>query len=848
MSPILWKSSIRYMVRHPWQIILAVIGVALGVAIVVSVDLARESANYALKLSTETIAGKSTHQITGPPGGLMEDVYLKLRMDGKIRPIAPVLEGYGISSSSGKTFHIMGIDFFADRPFRPYFTSRSISGINISPLFTEPGTVLLSSEISEEMNLKEGDRLEIKVGGIRNNIKIIGIITPENDLSRESMKNLIITDMATAQELLNKRWRLSWIDLIIPEGYEGEKLLSYIRDKLPQGYKIIPSGSKSYGMANLTRAFNLNLISLGLLALIVGMFLIYNTMTFTVVQRRTIIGMLRAVGVTRREIFNLIIGEALLIGFIGTMAGLLLGIILGKGMVKLVTRAINDIYFVLTVTGVKIAFTSLIKGSLLGIIASFIAAFVPAIEATSSPPRSVISRSAAEKNLHNMLPWITITGIILMITASVLLLLPYKSLILSLISLFTIILGFTLTIPYFTVILVKLINPVMGYIAGITGKIASRGIGTSLSRTSVAIAALTVAVAITVGVSITVGSLRLTVETWMKTLLRADIYITPPTLVYAQTELALKEELVNEFCSVPGIMELVLYRGVMINTPKGLIQLVAMNIDPKRNEAFRFKEGNIEEIWPVFDNEDGVIISDPYAYRYDTKLGDFITLPTDRGEKSFKVAGIFYDYSADLGVVIMHRKTYEKYWNDKSISSIGIYKKPEADLDKILIELQKRAGQEEILIHSNMSLRETTLAVFDRIFKVTEVLRLLAMIVAFVGVLSSLMALQLERTKELAVLRANGMTPREIWAIITLQTSIIGLISGLLAAFLGVIMASVLIYVINRQSFGWSMEMHLTWKVFIEGFFLAIIASALAGLYPGAKMASTPPAQALRED
>jgi putative ABC transport system permease protein len=213
------------------------------------------------------------------------------------------------------------------------------------------------------------------------------------------------------------------------------------------------------------------------------------------------------------------------------------------------------------------------------------------------------------------------------------------------------------------------------------------------------------------------------------------------------------------------------------------------------------------------------------------------------------VAGIYFDYSSSRGVVMMSRNAYRRFWNDDGISSVSLFAAPGENVDALVEQLYQVAGDEqELRIRSNLDLREASMEVFDRSFTITSVLRLLAMIVAFVGMLSALMALQLERSREFGALRAIGFTPGQIWRMITSQTGLMGLIAGLLSIPMGLALAAALIFVVNRRSFGWSMDLHIFPDILIEAGALAIVAALLAGVYPAVRMAMSSPAEALREE
>lgn len=834
--------------RHPWLLVLSVLGVALGVAVVVSIDLANSSARRAFELSSATVAGKATHHVVGLSGGLDEGVYRRLRVEEGIQEIAPVIDGYVRAPRFGaRTFQVLGIDPFAEDPFRPYLSRDS--GADLTGFLTGRQGVYMASATAQQGGLEIGDTLHVKIGGRKRVLRVAGLLEAEDDHSARALEDLIVVDISTAQSLFDAQGRLSRIDVLAPPGGEGEARLERIRDALPVSAAIERSEARTETIEQMTDAFNLNLTALSFLALMVGMFLIYNTMTFSVVQRRTMIGQLRALGVTRREIGGLIFGDAMLVGIVGTACGLLLGIVLGRGLVRLITQTINDLYYVVNVRDVAVEPLTLVKGASLGIGATLLAAIAPAREATRTVVSTVLRRSHVESDLRGRLPRLAVMGAGLGILAVVLLALPTRSITVSYLALLGILIGFALLTPAIVMFFARMARRPMGAAFGIIGRMASRGVAATMSRTAVAISALMIAIASTVGVGVMVSSFRETVVTWLDYTLQADIYIQPPSLVFRTADQTLDPVLVNQIKNTPGVAGAYTVRRVRVASNRGATELVAVDPGPQRHRTFRFKEGDPDEAWRAFAEAGAVLISEPYSFRHGLGVGDSLILRTDQGARAFPVAGVYYDYASDLGVVMMSRSTYDSFYDDRAISGISLDVTDGESVDTVVRLLQERAGSEQdVLIRPNRVLREASLEVFDRTFTITAVLRLLAVLVAFVGVLSALMALQLERAQELAVLRANGMTPRQVWRYVSLQTCLMGLISGLLAIPLGLTLAYVLVYVINQRSFGWTLQFEIPASILVQAIILGVAAALLAGLYPSWKMSKANPARALRTE
>jgi putative ABC transport system permease protein len=839
-----WLASARHLWRHPWQAGLAILGVALGVAVVIAIDLANASASRAFTLSAQTLSGKATHQIIGGPTGIPEAVYVRLRREQGLRTAVPVVEAYGKAADfAGVTFHVIGTDPFAGGLFDVDIAGDQHSE-RLMRLLIEPATALISATTVAQLRLQVGDRLALDLGGRRQTLTLVGLLEPNDAAQARALERVLLTDIATAQELIGRPDFLSRIDLVL----SATEAVALART-LPPGLELAPAAGRNQALEQMTRAFKLNLLALSLLVLVVGMFLIYNTMTFSVVQRRAHIGTLRALGVTRREVFTLIVSEALAIGVIGTIFGVGLGILLADGLTQLVTRTINDLYFVVAVRELTISPASLAKGIALGLGATIAAALVPAWEATRAPASSVLRRSTLETQHHRATPRLALLGLCAWLLGTLLLAWPTRSLPLSYAALFSVILGAALIAPLATLGLMRALTPVMASAGGLLGRMATRNVTATLSRTGVAVSALAVAVAATVGVGIMITSFRTSFTYWLDHTFRADLYISAPAVNAGAGNVPLETQLVQRLISTPGVGEVTTGRYVHLQTARGTTELFAVDTTQARFRYFDFKAGDADAIWPAFEHGEAVIVSEPYAYHHRLKPGDRLRLRTAMGERAFTVAGIYADFGSDQGVVAMSRHTYDRFWHDPSITSLAVYAQPGVDLDALQRALEARAGtQQALVIRSNRGLREASLEIFDRTFAITEVLRVLATLVAFVGILSALMALQLERARPLAVLRANGLTSAQLWGLVTTETGLMGLAAGLLAVPLGLLLATLLIVVINRRSFGWSMAVTIDPAILVQGLLLAVAAALLAGLYPAYRMARTSPALALREE
>jgi putative ABC transport system permease protein len=876
----LFKTGLRYLLRRPFQSILCILGVALGVAVVIAIDLANGSASRAFTLSTETVAGKATHQIVGSANGLDEGVYRRIKVELGIKEAAPVVSSYATAIElDQQPLRVLGIDAFADAPFRAYLGegNQAFQGNDLTEFFTSPDAMLIGEATAQRYKLEPGSKITLRIGDRRQDMRVIGILKPADDNSRRALDGLAIVDISTAQQLFDMIGRLSHIDLIADERTpEGRAILERVRSVLPEGAQVVKPAVRSQSVESLTDAFRLNLTALSMLALVVGMFLIYNTITFSVVQRRPIIGTLRCLGVTQGEIFRQILIETLLLGAIGGLIGVGLGIVLGRGAVGLVTQTINDLYYVVNVRSIDIDPLTLLKGFGLGLVASLAAALLPAYEATSIPPITALKRSNVEQRVRKLLPIVAVVGIALFALGSAMLLLSHQ-LAVNLGGIFFVLIGVALVSPVATVAMMGSITPVLGRLAGVIGRMSSRSVVNSISRTAIAIASLMVAVSVIIGLQSMINSFRTTVESWLETSLTADIYIAPATNTNAGDP-TIDPGIVEQFRAAPGVLDVTSLRRTPVEFQVGMLEgpatLLSVQSDRERpTGTYVWTERNPREIWRSMQGKDEVQVSEPFANKHGiTPQNNVITLRTERSEKPFRVVGVYYDYASDAGVILMRRDTYQRYWDDDKISSLALYladgvgaglapapsaapspgrgqASPLPDPSAQIAErLRKQFAGRELVISANRELRANALQIFDRTFAITGALNLLATVVAFIGVLSALMALQIERTRELGMLRANGMTLGQLWRMTLLETGLMGGTAGLLSMPTGFLLALVLVYIINLRSFGWTIQLTLQWQTFAQAMLVAVVSALLAAIYPMLRLGRIQIASAVRQE
>jgi putative ABC transport system permease protein len=838
MMPATWRASIGYLVRHPWQLCLSMLGVGIGVAVIVAVDLANASSRKAFLMSMDAVTGEATHQVVGGPAGVDESVYVELRVKHGMRAIAPVVDG--TVTSGDLSLQLLGVDLFAESEIRAFTGPQADAGSDTESLFGEflltPGAVTMSIQLADRLDVAVGDTLTIIADGRERQATLLATI----DDPSGRFADLLVADIATSQEWLGKFGLLSRIDVRIEDG--DTQALAALEAALPASVRLLNASGRTRATAEMSKAFMTNLTAMSLLALLVGLFLIFNSVSFSVLQRRHLIGVLRGLGVTRKQLFAIVLAEAALLGVIASLLGVALGVLLGEQLLALVSRSINDLYFRISVTNVSVAPASIAKGLIAGIGASLAAATVPALEATSYQPRLALARSALERRTRELLPVVTGAGVIVLLAAVILLAVSGRNLVAGLTAVFLLILGFSSCVPFAVRHLSQWLAPAAHRIAGMPARLAIGGIAAGLSRTGVAVVALAVALSATIGVSVMVDSFRGSVNRWLEQSLQADVYA-------GVQRGALDADLLEALRRIDGVEATSTSRRGWIEESGVRTQLVAIRMAPGSYAGTEILDADPADVWPAWETGDAVLVSEPYGYYNEVGAGSRISLPTDAGPRDFDVLGTYQSYDVNASAVMMSRATYDRYFDDDGVDTLGLYLEDGVSADDVVVRAQAlSAGRQEIRVDSNVRIRELSLEIFDQTFVITNVLYWLAMGVAFIGILSAMFALQLERARELATLRALGMTPRQVGGMIALQSGGIGLLSGIASIPLGVVMAWVLIEVINRRAFGWQIDMSVAPGILVTSVLFAVLTAILAGVYPARRAARSEPALAMREE
>jgi putative ABC transport system permease protein len=408
-----------------------------------------------------------------------------------------------------------------------------------------------------------------------------------------------------------------------------------------------------------------------------------------------------------------------------------------------------------------------------------------------------------------------------------------------------------LTVAAITPAMLRALAQIAARVAGRFSPMARLALGdvaASLSRTGVAISALGLAIAAMIGVSVMVESFRESLRAYLERTIRADLYIAAPGPGFGRPERWLDPQVVGSVLAIPGIADHTESRRVVVDSPRGPVPIDALRLAQSSQSSIPLISGSPASVWPQFERG-AIVVSEPLAWHMQIGAGGRLTLQTASGPRDFTVAGVYREYGNDRGNVLMSRATYRELWRDDAITAMGLYLAPGTDLSAVTNAIRAASrGRQSLAVTSNADVRTISMRIFERTFVITRVLYWLTAGVSAIGLVSALLAWELERSRELAIVRALGLTPRGTAAVIGAQTGFMGLVAWLAAIPAGLLTAVLLITVINRRAFGWLIDLHITGTQLANAFAVAMIAALAAGVYPAWRAARTPLASDIREE
>ena len=824
-----------------------IVGVALGVAVILAIQLANASAVRGFETALDAMSGRTSIEIVGAGAGLDEMQVPALGWLRAFGVVSPVIEGEMAAvfpDGRAEAMRVLGVDVLRDTSIRDYRVVADAGGTptaeasvaRLLELLTSPRAVVIAATFADRHGLRPGDALRLASGDRVVPFTVTAILADEGP-ARVLDGNFVLMDIAAAQLAFDRLGRLDRLDVRLADGIEVSDALAAITARLPAGFEAQRPARRGEQVERMLAAFHMNLTALSWIALVVGLFLVYNTVTTSVVARRREIGVLRAVGATRTQVVALFLGEAMVFGVAGAALGIGLARVLADAAIALTSSTVSTLYVATAAVAPAIGGWHLALAAGIGVPLSLVAAAIPAREAARVPPTAAIGGA------DRIAPRAAATWRSLAWSAALLALAGWLSTrgpvgrvpVFGYLAALAIVAGAARLVPAVMRGLARVSRTPLRRGFGVEGLLAHANLSTAIPRASISIAALAVALSMLVAIAVMIGSFRETVRYWVGQTLQADLFVSPGVRAVPGTEQTLSPDVTAAIAAHPDVVATetfrnmdITYAGERVVLGSGTFTVVAAH----GSLLFKSPADGLAALRAAI-GRDAVIVSEAFSTKFHVHPGDTITLDTPAGPRPFAVTAVYYDYATERGVIMMDRATFTRHFCDLAPTGLSAYVRPGADPETtrraILADLPEAR---RIFIYTNRSLRDEILRIFDSTFAITYALELIAIVVAMLGVAATLLTLAIERRRDLWLLRLVGAEPRQVRRMVVIEAALMGAVSQAIGLVMGLALSLILIYVINVQSFGWTIQFHLPWLFLAQASLAVIVATALAGTYP----------------
>ncbi len=848
--------SIQHLRLRKAQAFMVVAGICLGVTAIVSIGVVTRSILLSINDSFDRVTGKAQIQITGAQSGFPESLVEKVQKVPGVEYAVPVIEADGmLTSGKERSLMILGVDVLVDAQMREYDMTGDSADIPDPLLFlARPDSIVITRTMADREGFTLGMKIDVQtVDGIRT-FEIRGILNPEGP-AKAMGGNLAVMDIYAAQMAFGKTGRVDRIDVSLRRGEDLETVRHSIAAALPKGYMVDTPSGRSKQVAEMLAHFRDSLNTISFLAIFVGMYLIYNAVSISVVHRRREIGILRSLGAKRKDIILLFLGETLVLAVIASALGVAGGLLLAHSLINAFGNIISDVYM-RTVAQVHITWDYPAIGFAGGILASLLAALFPAGTGSRIAPASAIrSVPYAEETFFTSrrLNWAGVFCLFISLTVFALYdlagdspLAKYKSLLIG--AQLMLAIGISLFTPTFLKGFVTVFNRFFSGAFGAPGKLAGLNLQKNLTRNAVAVSAVFFGIAVFVASSGFVYSVKESVSRWLDTMLQYDIVVSAghPGAGANSQSIAVPAGMHKQIEQIAGVRSVTPWRKTFINYQgrRVLLSASALEMYPERSR-FGSKTVAGEPSANGQPQEDRVAVNETFAAIFKVKKGDILTLPAAAGPVSFRVEKIMVDYTCDSGVIGMHIQTYQRHWGDMLCDAFFVNVAPDAKVEDVREAIQGRVGfDRKLFVLSAQDFKSGIKQGLDRMFLFNYTLNVITLVIACLGIIVALLASVMERTREIGVLRTIGMLRKQIYLVVVLESALMGLAGGILGSVAGVAAGW-----INLEGFfvsNWgSARYYMPIEAIVWAIILSAGLSALAGILPARKAAKTNITEAL---
>ncbi|MHB8872731.1 MAG: ABC transporter permease [Myxococcaceae bacterium] len=851
MLHLLRMVSLRHLVGAPLRSGLTILGVAMGVATMVGVASINTSVLKAFRATVDTIAGKADLSISGTAAGFDDALTERvkalpgvLHASGGLTIIAPV------QGAPGESLYVMGVDLLDDGFFRTYQAVDGDIGALADDLefLNSTDRMLVSERFAGEHKLKVGDSFQLQTTEGWQPFFVHALIR-ETGPVKAFGGSVGVMYVGSAQEGFHRSRLIDRIDVAVDPKVGVEAMKASLEKELGGAFEVDRPSRRGGSVQNQVKSFQMGLNLASAVAVLVGVFLVYNTVSIGVIQRRREIGTLRALGGTRARIRTMFALEAVLMGIAGSAIGLPLGVAIARAAIRFVSDTVASIYVQVNATDVSIGPEELALGLAIGIAGSLFAALRPAVIASRVQPVEALRRdiaAGAEVGSYKSGPVLLGLVLLALVYPANLIPPPVENFPLGgYLSIFFTLFGTSLISPLLLRALQRVFQRPAEAVLGIAGRLAADNFTRAPARTAVPVSALSIGVAMTVCIGGFVGSFKHSSEEWIQQGVPADLFITSSAKIGGVRSTPMNPAFAEEIQKIPGV-GLIDFVRIFPHDCLGLrVYIISLKPEVYYTRGVpTFLEGHAPTLEERAQGK--VTVSENLSRRRNLHLGDTFPMLTPTGQKTYVVGAVIRDYTSDQGTVFMDRELFVEHFQDDRVDTFELYLDDLTKLESVRREVTARFGQKhDLYVLSNKELRDEAYNLVNGAFAVTYAMEAVAMLLALLGVINTLLAAVLDRTREIGLLRAVGAGRGHILRLFSGEAALIGLTGGLIGVAAGVVTGIIITRVVGVQSTGWAFPYLFPWELALQMVSAATVCALVAGLYPAHRAAGLDVVEAL---
>jgi len=827
---------IRNIREEKFLTFLSIIGIALGIGLFTGVKVASDRAITSFESEIRGINPHATHEIFDRSGtDFNEQIYRDVRFVEE--DSLPVIKAFGYLPALHDTIDINGIYTLKAAQFLKLFQGNkeleggfSYKNNDWETFYRTINGILVTKRFCEKHVLKKGDSLNALMYDREYALKIVDVLD-----SAALPTNTVIMDIGNFQEYFEKAGYLSKIDLATDQRTADE-----IRKNLPPHLGLEKKEELFRNRKALVMSFRYNLQFVSLIAILVGIFLLYNTVFITVVKRRAEIGILRGLGADRKTVILMFTIQGFILGLVGSLLGIILGQFAAYFSVIAVEKTISTLYSTITISDYLITKRDAIMALVLGMFVSLIASIVPSYEASKIRPHETSREGSFEGRYRRYQKSVSVAGILCILSGLIIAYLDYRNTpfafpLLAYIGILFIIGGFTLISPFYLSLMLRFFEQPAKYLFRSMGNITLGDMKGSTYRFSVALMSVAISSALIIALLILIFSLRGSLQTWIQKNITADIYIKPASCRANYCFNPMSEEVVRIVESFPEVEGVDRFRGLHLDLHGRKVIAGFADIQVKRKYLSRmYADREYEEILKEMEGDEQVAgISEYLSIQYGLKKNDTIELKSPAGNVAFRINDVSSSYSTTSGFVYIDRKWLNRYWGLDDTTQISVYVSRDTALNQFIPRLKEKLLPEYSLeIWNNRELRDKVMDIFNTSFAITYAIEFISIMVSLIGVITALLSLVIERKREISIIRYLGASWKQIQQTLMLSAGIIGITGIILGTFLGSIMSMILIRVVNKISFGWEIHFRIPLIILVTILIIVFLTTVFAGYLP----------------